>query len=77
MSRQTTSFLLLATSVVFVILAAVTLLPLPSSTASDLGYFALCPFAPWSTLLLLLVAAVSWAVRRHLDGQPGRSTSGG
>jgi hypothetical protein len=66
MSRQTLSFILLASALVFVVLAAATLLPLPSSTTSDLGYFALCPFAPWSSLLLLAVAGGCWMVRRHI-----------
>jgi hypothetical protein len=62
MSRQT---LLLAITVVLLILAAATLLPFPSPTTSDLGYSALCPFAPWSTLMLLLLAGLSWALRGH------------
>jgi hypothetical protein len=37
---------------------------------SDLGYFTLCPFAPWSTLTLLVLAGIAWVVRRHIDAQP-------
>jgi hypothetical protein len=69
MSRQNLSFLLLAGAVVFLALAIVTLLPFPSSTISDLGYHALCPFAPWSTVMLLFLAGLSWAVHRHVKGQ--------
>jgi hypothetical protein len=59
------SAVLLSTAVVLVILAAVTLMPFPSLTISDLGYAAFCPFAPWSTLMLLLLAGITWALRRH------------
>lgn len=72
MSRQTLSFLFLASAVVFLALAIVTLLPFPSSTISDLGYHALCPFAPWSTLMLLLLAGISRALQRHIQARkPG------
>lgn len=66
MSRQSLSFLLLAGAVVFLVLAIATLLPFPSSTVSDLGYHALCPLAPWSTLMLLLAGGISWALHRHV-----------
>jgi hypothetical protein len=69
MSRPTLSFLFLASAVVFLVMAVVTLLPFPSSTISDMGYSALCPFAPWSTLMLLFGAGVSWALRRHIQAQ--------
>jgi len=46
--------------------AAVTLLPLKGAKANDLGYVSACPFAPWSTLLLLIVAGLVWAVRQYL-----------
>lgn len=55
----------------FLALAIVTLLPFPSSTISDLGYHALCPFAPWSTLMLLLLAGIGWALHRHIKAQAG------
>jgi len=71
MSRQTLSFLFLAGAVVFLLLAVATLVPFPSTTISDLGYYTLCPFAPWSTLMLLFGAGVSWALRRHIASQGG------
>ncbi len=70
MSRKNLSFALLATAIVMVVMAAATLLPLPSSKISDLGYYALCPFAPWSTLALLLVAGICWVVRQYIDSRP-------
>jgi hypothetical protein len=71
MSRQNLSFLLLAGAVMFLALAMVTILPFPSSTISDLGYYALCPFAPWSTLMLLFLGGLSWALHRHVKAQGG------
>jgi hypothetical protein len=71
MSRQNLSFLLLASAVMFLALAIVTLLPFPSSTISDLGYHALCPFAPWSTLMLLFLGGLSWALHRHVNVRGG------
>ena len=50
-----------------VIAAVVTLIPNTSPRNNDLGYSSLCPFAPWSTLVLLAGAGVSWAVRAHLS----------
>jgi hypothetical protein len=69
MSRQTLSFLFLAGAVVFLILAVATLMPFPTSMISDLGYYTLCPFAPWSTLMLLFLGGICWALRRHIGAQ--------
>ena len=69
MSRPTLSFLFLASAIVFLVLAVTTLLPFSGSTISDLGYYTWCPFAPWSSLMLLFAAGVSWALRRHVDAQ--------
>jgi hypothetical protein len=41
-------------------------LPFSASKTNDLGYFSACPFAPWSTLALLLAAGVLWAIRQYL-----------
>ena len=46
--------------------AVATLIPASAPHKNDLGYFSLCPFAPWSTLMLLLVAGVIWMVRGYL-----------
>jgi hypothetical protein len=70
MPRQTLSLVLLTVSILFLALALVTLLPFPSSKMSDLGYSALCPFAPWSTLVLLLLGGVTWVVRSHISSRP-------
>ena len=51
---------------IFIAAAAITLLPFSASKANDLGYVSACPFAPWSTLALLLVAGLLYAVRQYL-----------
>jgi hypothetical protein len=45
----------------------VTLIPHTSPTVSDLGYYTLCPFAPWSTLTLLFLGWLAWTVRGYID----------
>jgi hypothetical protein len=57
---------LLVLSWVFVALSVSTILPLAASKTNDLGYYSLCSFAPWSSLALLLVAGVIWAIRKYL-----------
>jgi hypothetical protein len=68
-SRQTAGILLLAIAVVLAILAVATLIPYRVPAISDLGYYSLCPFAPWSTLMLLFGAGLSWALRRHVQSR--------
>jgi hypothetical protein len=58
--------ILFGLALLFVGLAVLTLLPFTAPRANDLGYMSMCPFAPWSTLALLLVAGVIWAVRQYL-----------
>jgi hypothetical protein len=57
--------ILLGLVVLFTGLAVLTLLPGSAPKANDLGYLSMCPFAPWSTLTLLLVAGVIWAIRQY------------
>ncbi len=57
---------LLVLTWILIVLSVATLLPFGASTKNDLGYFSLCSFAPWSTLALLLVAGVVWAIRKYL-----------
>jgi hypothetical protein len=51
---------------IFVVLSLSTVLPLSASKTNDLGYYSLCSFAPWSSLALLFVAGVIWAIRKYL-----------
>ncbi len=46
--------------------AVLTLIPSDVKIVSDLGYHSLCPFAPWSTLIALIVAGVLAAFRSYL-----------
>jgi hypothetical protein len=70
LSRQTLSAVLLASTILFLILAMATLLPSSALKISDLGYSTFCPFAPWSTLTLLFFAGLSWVIRQHVNAQP-------
>jgi len=56
---------LLVLVVILTGLAVWTMLPFSASKANDLGYFSTCPFAPWSSLALLLAAGVLWAIRQY------------
>jgi hypothetical protein len=53
-------------------LAIVTAVPSSDRRINDLGYYSVCPFAPWSTLSLLLGAGLVWAVRQYLEEQARR-----
>jgi len=67
MTRKSPSIALTWLVYLFAALALWTLLPLPpASRINDLGYRSACPFAPWSTLALLVVAGLGWAVRQYL-----------
>ena len=72
MSATNTGTILLALIFVLVGASVFTLLPSASIRINDLGYASLCPFAPWSTLSLLLVAAFVWAIRAYLRDQAER-----
>ena len=66
MPSKSRDLILLMLVLAFVIAAVVTLIPNVSPRNNDLGYSSLCPFAPWSTLVLLAGAGISLAVRSHL-----------
>jgi hypothetical protein len=69
MSEQQRNTSLLVLVVLFCGGAAITLVPHSASRINDLGYSSVCPFAPWSTLALLLVAGLVWVVRQYLRGR--------
>jgi hypothetical protein len=59
---------------VMIALAVCTLIPYRSSSQiNDLGYYSLCSFTPWSTILLLFVAGMAWVIRQYLQDQAKRS----
>lgn len=67
MSRQNVSSLLQASALLLVVLAAATLLPNGGSRMiSDMGYHSLCPFAPYSTGSLLLLAGLARVIEKHV-----------
>jgi hypothetical protein len=66
MSKDIRTAVLLSLVVIFIGLAVWTLLPFSAPKANDLGYISTCPFAPWSSGALLLVAGVIWAIRKYL-----------
>jgi len=67
MTQKSPNVLLTGLMYFFAALALWTLLPLPpAARPNDFGYASACPFAPWSTLALLVVAGVAWAVRQYL-----------
>jgi hypothetical protein len=66
MSDKTRIAGLLALVWIFVVLSVSTIVPFSASKTNDLGYYSLCSFAPWSSLALLFVAGVIWAIRKYL-----------
>jgi hypothetical protein len=70
MSRGIVCSVLTIAAVFFGVLALATLIPHSGKTISDLGYYSWCPFAPWSTLTLMMLGSVSWAVRQHIRSLP-------
>jgi len=67
MSEKNRSTVLLILIIILIGLSAWTMLPSSATTkVNDLGYVSVCPFAPWSTLALLLAAGFVWAIHRYL-----------
>jgi hypothetical protein len=67
MTRKSPNAVLTSVLYLFAALALWTLLPLPPAVRNnDFGYRSACPFAPWSSLALLVVAGLAWAVRQYL-----------
>ena len=70
MTRQSLSSLLQIAIYLLLVGAAVTLIPWSAHVVRDLGYATLCPFAPWSTITLLFLAGLAWAIRNYANAQP-------
>jgi hypothetical protein len=66
MSRKTGNQVLLVLACLFIATAILTLFPASAPLMNDLGYSSLCPFAPWSTLILLLAAGLCGALRNYM-----------
>lgn len=69
MSRQTITAILRIIAFIFFALALSTVVPWSAVMISDLGYYTLCPFAPWSTLALAFFGGLAWVVRSHMNRQ--------
>ena len=65
MSDKARNTILLVLIVILVGLAVWTLLPSSATKSNDLGYYSMCPFAPWSSLALLMAAGAVWAIRQY------------
>lgn len=73
MSRKTLSSLILAAAILLAVSAVATVVPYSNKMMSDLGYYTLCPFAPWSTLTLMALAGLGWIVRSYIESQPAQT----
>lgn len=63
---------LLWLSLLLTLLAVWTVLPLPGSKINALGFYSHCPFAPWSTALLLILAGAGCILRSEFKKRRGR-----
>lgn len=66
MAKKIITTAMLIAAAALIALAVATLLPIGTAKPNDFGYVSFCPFAPWSTLMLLLGAGVLWAVRNYV-----------
>ena len=71
MSKETTSSLLLFLTIIAAASAVATLLPIAPSRNPTIGYASWCPFAPVSTVILLLAAGVLWVIRQYIRTRLG------
>jgi hypothetical protein len=72
MPHKRRNAVMLAFVLAFAALAVWTLVPADAAKRNDLGYYSACPFAPWSTLALLIAGGLIWAVRQYLAGIQAR-----
>ncbi len=66
MQRDQVANSLIGVASLFAIAALSTLIPSSAARVNDLGYHSLCPFAPWSTLGLLVVSGIVWTIRSYV-----------
>jgi len=52
-------------TIIWLALAVWTLIPVDASKSCILGYEAHCTFTPWSTLILIVVAWLSWWIPKR------------
>jgi len=70
MRKQPGYRILLGLTIALTVLAAVTVLPVTATRANLFGYASVCSWMPWSTLLLLALAATSCKVRSRFFKLP-------
>lgn len=63
MKAQSSYIPSLVATVLLTVLGLMTLLPMPASKPNVLGYFAMCSWSPFSTLILLGLAGLNCIVR--------------
>jgi len=56
----------LGVALLFAMAALLTLIPFSAAKMNDIGYHSMCPFAPWSSLGLLVAAGVVWMIRGYV-----------
>lgn len=66
MSKKFLVNALLAVVVILVALGITTAVPTSASKANGMDYVSVCPFAPYSTLMLLITAGILWVVRDYI-----------
>jgi hypothetical protein len=66
MSRDQVANSLFGLALLFAMAALLTLIPFSAAKMNDLGYHSMCPFAPWSSLALLVAAGVVWLIRSYV-----------
>ena len=66
MAKKIITTAMLITAAALIALAVATLLPIGTAKPNDMGYVSYCPFAPSSTLMLLLGAGILWVVRNYI-----------
>jgi hypothetical protein len=66
MSRDQAANSLLGVALLFAMAALLTLIPFSAAKMNDIGYHSMCPFAPWSSLGLLVAAGVVWMIRGYV-----------
>ncbi len=66
MSKDQAANSLSGVALLFALAGVLTLIPSSAAKMNDIGYHSMCPFAPWSSLALLVVAGVVWVIRGYV-----------
>jgi hypothetical protein len=66
MSRDQVANSLFGVAFLLAVGGLLTLVPFSAAKVNGIGYHSMCPFAPWSSLGLLVAAGVAWVVRSYV-----------